>query len=246
MEYSRSFSIWIFRQINVWFANSSRWMEINQQLTEYLASSQAQHFSASKASASAGSISQNVFVSPPSSAYHRTLFSSTMAVKTTHPDPDGGAFHITWICAKVRTFRTVPLWKFAAALTGDNAVESNINGCWPAAKPPEIYLSSTSVRFHPCTNVTSLVIKLKKKKKVETRMRIESPPFWDSRMLPRWCWRSLRWRWSESRGTVESILLERWHCLARVESSPRGWNAWTVATFRAFACLKFVRDFFRK
>lgn len=69
-------------------------------LTEYFASSQAQHLVSLRFSISAGVDSHTVLESASSSAYHRTLFSRIIAVKMTQPEPTGGARHITWICRK--------------------------------------------------------------------------------------------------------------------------------------------------
>lgn len=72
--------------------------ELSAALTEYFASSQAQHLVSFKFSTSAFVDSQTVLERAPSSAYQRTLFSKIIAVKITHPAPAGGARHITWTC----------------------------------------------------------------------------------------------------------------------------------------------------
>lgn len=138
-------------------------------LTEYLASSQAQHFSPSKASTSLESISQKVLVKAPSSAYQRTLFSKTMAVNITHPDPDGGALHITWTLAKVRR-RVYTRGSSCGEIlcpNNDNAVGSNVSDGWPVANRQKfIRYLRVLARYPPnLVNRIFLIEKKERKKK---------------------------------------------------------------------------------
>lgn len=75
-----------------------------------------------------------------------------MAVNITHPDPDGGALHITWTLAKVRRcfIHAALVAEIRGLCPNDNAAGSNISDGWPPANHQKFirYLHSLHFRLY--------------------------------------------------------------------------------------------------